>query len=311
MLTALTRGMRIALDRPRRRRSGGASPARDARADGGLGLPHAAIREQVADCDRPRGLQARGSDGAAGSTGSPRSSASPAVRGPARSTRSGAVVPAGALRSGTRSRVGWSPPTRILSGWTGSGAAPAGPTPAGPTPAGPTPAGPTPAGPTGGAHTGGAHTGGAHTGRAHTGRAHTGRAHTGLPRGSARAGRAAEREGDARPRSPSSPPSPPSSAPGMRSRPSSGRGCRGARVVSSRWCAPAARAGADARGASPARAVRGGQAARRRLVLGGPLVGALAAVAGPALALALVRARRRRYREEVGRGAFGVRSRTG
>jgi tight adherence protein B len=40
-------------------------------------------------------------------------------------------------------------------------------------------------------------------------------------------------------------------------------------------------------------------------LLGGPLAGVLAALAGPALVLGLVRARRRRYGDEVGRGAPG------
>ena len=41
-------------------------------------------------------------------------------------------------------------------------------------------------------------------------------------------------------------------------------------------------------------------------LLGGPILGALTALAGPAAVLAVVRARRERYREEVGRGAAGA-----
>jgi tight adherence protein B len=41
-------------------------------------------------------------------------------------------------------------------------------------------------------------------------------------------------------------------------------------------------------------------------LLGGPILGALTALAGPAAVLAVVRARRQRYRDEVGRGAAGA-----
>jgi tight adherence protein B len=41
-------------------------------------------------------------------------------------------------------------------------------------------------------------------------------------------------------------------------------------------------------------------------ILGGPFLGALMALAGPAAVLVVVRARRERYREEVGRGAAGA-----
>jgi tight adherence protein B len=41
-------------------------------------------------------------------------------------------------------------------------------------------------------------------------------------------------------------------------------------------------------------------------LVGGPLLGAFTALAGPAAVLAVVRARRQRYREEVGRGAPGA-----
>ena len=74
----------------------------------GLGLPHAALREQVADAFDLVVCQARAAPTArAGSSPSPRSSASPEAPPPARSTPGARPRPTGEPRSPTASPPAW------------------------------------------------------------------------------------------------------------------------------------------------------------------------------------------------------------
>ena len=196
-----------------------------------VGLPHAAIREQVADAIDLVVHQARAADGSRRVPPSPRSCASPAGRPRARSTRCATAGRPGARRSATSWRGrGWRAADERRAGRRASLSA-------------------------------------------------------ALP---PRGGAACSARGSPRDRG------------GRRGSPAARARARAARPALARGRAPSA---AERRRLA---AARGGSLLAGGWLLGGPLLGARGRARGPAAVLAVVRARRGRYREELGRGAAGA-----